>query len=816
MRIERIKITNLPNWEDVDVTLPDGPVLLFCGNRRRQRMLRDLFLELFYDLKNPPASLIPSRKGLGEIWLSREDTRFHIGCHLVEQDDGLKRDSTFEIEDGAGKRLSLPEMTTLGEYLFGVTLQAFRQGGVVEWLDGKSTDYYYRRARNLRQGGDEGLSLSKVRASLAGAQKKVIEQTESMALVKAEYDSLRREWEEAHRQQEQQRALLIEQKNLQEKEKIIAERIACETKIQDRLAVLSQNSDYRELRYLQGEQIHWEERCQEAESKLAELTLQSQVDWEMIESLRAECLEWAGFQEQVDHLTGEIRMRTQEIRMMEDSVQTSGYLGVSENEVQRLRRAEEERAAAQKELDREFEKLTLIKSELEKTKQLWTDEIAKLRSFANMAEVTADDELRIAQRERYLAMWQRFQIGSILDRILKNLFGTKSISERLAWRLEKYYHYYHVSCYQEFTNRLQEFRDQQQLVERRQMELEKLLEKVRWEEKLLKIVNSRSTIIKRACSSAKAADFSAWLNGWADYQGKKQQLTVWNDELQSERQQQQLEKNKLRAAAERLRGKLENWGTPATDREEVLAVVMKVARQLRAKDEAEREFALISQKYSDLLGERDLEQLAEILEPLADLEREMRLSHEERLEEMAAWRKEQLEISGLLAETEQNLQESRKFPALSVLEKKIEVVKRQWTAFDGLQGALDDAQALLESSWNDWQDKYGKLLQAEKQWILSQISSPQFKETVEKNEDQEKRDYFAYRMALAQLAFRDNPEVPLFFLVFSVNETNEGLNFWKETLGHFHKLSLSRQVILSISDVKPWQLETKGWQRLFL
>ena len=123
--------------------------------------------------------------------------------------------------------MSLPETMTLGEYLFLVTASDFSSGSVfVAWPESKENNNYLRRVRNLRQGGDEGLSLKKVRASIAGAQKRVKEQTESMMLVKAEYDALRHEWEEAHRQQEEERLLLIEIRNLQEKERILVEKIS--------------------------------------------------------------------------------------------------------------------------------------------------------------------------------------------------------------------------------------------------------------------------------------------------------------------------------------------------------------------------------------------------------------------------------------------------------------------------------------------------------------------------------------------------------------------------------------------------------------
>lgn len=812
MRIERIISTNLTGLGDVDLTFPVGPVLLFTENSRRQKMLVDLLLELFYDLKNPLASKAQSNKGLVEVWMTGESTSLHIWRQFIQQGDGLEQSSTLVIEDETGQKVSLPETMTLGEYLFGVKLRAFRQGGFVEWPESKEDTNFSRRVRNLRQGGDEELSLTKVQASMAGAQKRVKEQTESMALVKAEYDALRREWEEAHRQQEKERLLLIEIKNLQEKEKILAERISYAAKIQERLAVLRQNLDYRELRQLQGELTQLEERCRKSESNLTALTRECQVDWAVIEGLREECMEWAGFQEQVDRLAAEAQMQVQQIHETQNLLQTSGYHGLSENEVQRLRLAEEERYAAQEELELELDNLIIVKSELEKIQIICTEEIAKLQDVAVMAGVTEAAEIKIAQRERHLAQWQSSKIGSFLDWALREQFGVKSIGERLSLRLAKYYQNYQASNYKEFTRQLKEFRDQRQRVERLQMELEPLQVKVRWEEKLRRIVNSRNKILERAFSTAKVADFPAWLNGWEDHQQQKHQLALWQDELQLKLEQQQIEENKMAASAEQLREKLGNWGTLATDRDEVLAAVMKVARQLRVKDEAEREVAMFSQKFYDLLGDRDIEHLAKILEPLAELERETRLSDQDGLVELAARQKERVEIRRQLEVVEQSLQNSRKFSSLSVLEKKIEKLKRQWMAYEDLHGALDDAEALLETSWQEWKTKCGEALKVEKQWILSQMSSSSDKGTIESDMVEGKRDYFAYRMAIAQLALCDNPGVPLLFLV---GEMNEGQSFWEEVLGYLSKLSLSRQVILGTSDDKLLQkLAANGWRIL--
>ena len=815
MRIERIRGTNLTGLGDVDLTFPAGPVLLFSEDRSRQKGLVDLLLELFYDFKPSQAAKAQSRKSLVELWMTEESTRLYIYRHrCIQQDNGLERPSTLVIEDENGQKVSLPETMMLGEYLFRVTLQAFCQGGVMDWPDNKENCNFVRRVYNMRRGGDERLSLSKVRAAIAGAQKRVQEQTESMGLVKAEYDALRHEWEDAHRQQEKERLLLIEQKNLQEKEKILAERISNAEKMHERLSLLRQNPDYRELRQLQGELTQMEDYCREAESNLTALTRKSQVDWAVIDSLRGECMEWAFLQAEVSGLAAKAQMLAQEINELQNILQMSGYQGVTEDEVQRLRRTEEERNSAQEELESELENLTNVKRELEKVQIVFAKEMSKLQVLAVMAGVTDTAEIKTAQRERHLAQWQNSKIGRFLDRTLRDKFGLISIDERLSLRLAKYYQTYHASNYKEFKSQLKEFRNQRQLVERLERELEQLQEKARWEEKLRRIMNSRATILERAFRKANVADFSAWLNGWEDHRQKRDQLDLWQDELRLELERQNVEESKMAAAAEQLREKLEPWATSAKDRDEILVVVLKVAIQLRVKDEADREFAVFSKKYFDLLGNRNIEQLAKTLEPLAELEREILSLNEERPEELSVLQKERVEIRLQLKATEQSLQHGQKFPSLSVLDKKIEKVKKKWTAYEDLHRALDDVETLLENSWQEWKTKSEKALEVEKQWIISQMSPSLIKGTIDKDGIEGKRAYFAYRMAIAQLAFRDNLELPPLF--FSVGEMNEGQGFWKEVLGYLHKQSHSRQVVLATSDIKLWQklAENDGWQRL--
>ena len=812
MRIERIKSSRLTGLGDVDWTFPVGPVLLFCEDRSHQRMLGKLLLELFYDQKIPCALKAESSKGLLEVWMAGENTRFHIRRDFIQQGNEFVRSSTLVSEEVTGQNVSLPETLTLGDYLFRVNLRAFRQGVVVDWPEKNERDHLSLRVNNLRQGGYEGLSLIKVRASLAGAQKRVSEQKGSMVLVKAEYDALRHEWEAAYRQQDEERLLLIEIKNLQENEAVLSERIASAKIIQERLALLTQNPDYRELRQLQEELTQLEERIRAVESNLTKLTSESEVDWAVIENLREECLEWASFQEQVERLSVLAQMRTEKIAELKGSLQTCGYEGLSKNEDQRLRRAEEERDAAQEELD----KLTITKDDLESTQLIYSEEIARLQDFADMAGVTEADEVKIAQRERHLKQWQSSKIGGSLDRTLRKHFNGTSIGEKLASRLGQYYGRYHASNFEEFTSRLKDFRDQHKLVERVQIQIEQLQEKAQEkagrEDILLRTVQTRTKLLKQAFLKAKVADFPAWLNGWEDYQRKKHQLALKIDELQLLMEQSPMEEKKLHACTEQLRDKLGDWATPATDRDEVLAAVFKVASQLRAKDEAEREIAAYSQRFNDLLGDRNMERLAKDLEPLADLERETRVYDDERLAELTAWQKERLETRKQRAEAEERLQYSQKFPSFTVLEKKIETVKRQWMAYEDLHCAIDDAQVLLETSWQEWQAKFGRALNNEMKWILRGISSSLAHETIQRDLTEAKRDYFAYRMAIAQLTLGSYTEAPL---LFSVGDIDEGDMFWVDVIEYFRKLSLTRQMILITTDPKLGEkLTGVGWSSL--
>ena len=805
MRIERIRSKNIAGLGDIDWTFPLGPALLLFEDKSNQKLFRDLLLTLFYDQQESLKIAKQTNKALVEVWISDDSFNYQLCYEFIEKENNLERLST--LVDKTGQTVYLPETMTIGDYLFRVQLQGFLQGGIVQWPENDDYNYLVQRINNLRQGGDEGYSLTKVRASIIGAQKKVQEQKESMARIKAEYDDLRYEWELAHRQQEDERLLQIEIKNLQENEKIVTEKIAAMDNLQKRLELFSQNPDYRELRQLQEELNRLEERFQNIEATLRVSSSETYVDWEVIEGLREECLEWACLQKSLGTIVDEAQARSKQIIETQNFLRLSRYEGFSENEDQLLGRAEKERDTAQTKL----KKLLVIKRGLDKLEHLYMRESNRIKS-SSMADVKEVDIFKISQKEKRLELWRMSKVGSILDRALRKRLGVTSIVDRLSSQLLQYYKRYHVTNYQEFTRQHKEFHDQRKRVENMKRQIDRLQEKVSQENNLRRIIHSRNKILKHAFSAVHVADYSEWLNGWEDYRRKKQQLSLELDELQLQLEQQSIVEKELTSCSELLRERLEDFGIPTACREEAFAAVLKVADKLQARDDAKREIAVFSERFHYLLGDRNMEQLSKNLEPLAELEREILLSNEVRLEEMTACYKRQEEIRQSLVALESSLKSNRKFPSLTVLEKKIEVAKRRWIAYEDLQHALIDARDMLELSWQEWETKYEKTLNEEKLWINDHCFSSDAQKSLE-GEMLAKRDYFSYRMAVAQLALSDNIELPLFFSVGTAK--NEDQNFWAEVADYLIKLSLSRQMLLSTTDNKLYnKLSEKGWSTI--
>jgi exonuclease SbcC len=813
MKIERIRVSNLSGLEDIDLIFPVGPVLFFSMDKNSYRIISSLILEIFYGQKTQLSLKDLNSNGSVEIWLTGKGTDYHVSRFFRKGPDPEQTADLVIVDKKTGRPVLIPENISLGKYLWLTEFNAFRQGGFVEWPERKAKNIFLLRLQNIRQGGDERFSFTKVRASLAGAQKRLEEQKKSMMPVRAEYDTLRSEWEAAHRRQEEDRRLLIEIKNLQEKKKITAEKITLTQNIRQRLALLSQNPDYRDLRWLQGEMNRLEEKCRELAVNLNKLTHESQIDWTIIEDLREECLEWAFLQEKVETSAAKIRRREEEITDLQNFLHNSNYKELPENGGEFLRRAEEERLLAQQELAQ----LAVTKRKLHETQKKYTEEIINLRGFELLTGVTVTDKNRFKQREMYLELWKSSKIAGFIDKVLQERVGRKSITERLSYRLSRFYKYYNVSSYREFMRKINEFREQQKIVDGLKMKLALLQEKIGVEEELYDIVNSRNQILKQAFEAVQAADFPAWLNGWEDYCQKKSLLAVWLDELKLDQEQRRNEENKMAVCAEQLREKLGDWETTAANREEVLAVVMKAARQLRAKDETEKEAEQFSQRFYNMLGNRDMEYLVRNLEPLADLEREMHFSDDERAANLAAWQEEQLENCRLQEEAEQRLHDNREFPELSVLEKKIETIKERLTAFEDLQRAVDDAQVLLETSWQEWQDRYGKVLIAETERIyekiFSSLQTEKFRQDkIARHLLHPERTYLACRMAIFQLVFDDNIKLPLFF---SVREINEEQGFWEEVIRYLSNLLFPGQVILETADDNLAQMAAAaGWQTM--
>lgn len=800
MRIERLNFIDFPGLGNIQLDFPVGPVLLILDSDS-QRLIHELVLELLYNSKQELGSKVQSSEGSIEAWIVCENIRYYIRRDFFKQEGEQDCSSSLVIKDQDGRIVSLPDSMVLGEYLFQVKLQAFRQGGVIEWPEGNERNDFLQRVQNLRQGGDEELSLDNVRAALAGAQKKVKDQKEKISLAKAEYDTLRREWESAHRLLDEERSLQIEVKNLREKQKIVQEKIDWYTKIQERLALLDQNPDYRELRKLHGELTDSKERFHALDLSLKSLTSDSQVDFSLIDNLREECREWAFLQEEVEQIAQEAKRQTWEIEEIQESLRVSGFHGLPQDEYERLLRTQEEREKAQNELDA----FSTQKNDLILLQERYSNETSRLQELAVMAGVTEDDQIKIAQKELHLKQLQSSRILRRIDGLLKTGLGGKGISDKLSSQLVHYYKSFQTSNNKEFMNKLQAFRDQEMLVTKVRLELDRLQERLGLMEKLQKVVHSRNEILKTSLAKTNVEDLSAWLKGWEDYQSQTRGLTQKTVDLQERQEKLLLAEHKLAICAEQLRQRLEeNWGETTRDRDEVLAVVLKVASKLRAKEEAQNETRALSQQFQDSLGARDLDYLAKTLEPMAELERELRFSSEEREQKLVDLHNEIEETNRLLVTVEQKLKHSQQVPSLTTLEKKIEIVKQKCRAHENLLNALNEAQVLLEASWQEWQEKYSKPLNDEMTWILDH-----FPTAVKNDLSEVKRDYFSYRLAVAQLAL-NGTEAPL---LFSVKEMEED-RLWHEILDFLQKLSISRQVIICTTDsISLDQLSKNGWQR---
>lgn len=231
MKIERINGLHLKGLGNIKWTFPAGPVFLLFKEESQQKVLAELLWELFCKQKTLDTVHPLGSSSVFEMWVSRENHRFHIRQEYQLCDNDLLPTSDFIKDEITGENVSLADSMSLGEYIFGVNLQVVQQGVTIDWSEISDVNQLYQRIENICQSGDEKLSPQKVKASLIGAQNKVLEQKGKIALVKAEYDELRKDWENSHRQQEEERLLLIELKEFEENDAIIAEKITAAHKI---------------------------------------------------------------------------------------------------------------------------------------------------------------------------------------------------------------------------------------------------------------------------------------------------------------------------------------------------------------------------------------------------------------------------------------------------------------------------------------------------------------------------------------------------------------------------------------------------------
>ncbi|WP_088186618.1 hypothetical protein [Desulfosporosinus sp. FKA] len=808
MKIEHIKGSRLKGLGNITWTFPASPAYLLFKEQTQQQSLIELLLKLFSP-QTPQGSmkLFNNISFLELVFSSDENNHCCIRQNYLKENNDFIPTSALIKDEITGQNVLFTDSSVLGEYIFDIKLQPFQLGVIVNWSDNDDLDQLRQRIDNLCQSGDEELSPLKVKACLSGAMQKLNEQKGKMALVKAKYDTLRQEWEDSRRQQEEERLLVIEINKFQEGEAILANKIDSTLKIQERLSLLNQNPDYRELRRLQTEIMNSEEEIGCAESNLAALTSDSIVDWGFLESLREECIEWADLQARVNRYDHIIQKLTDMITKHEIFLETCGYEGSNE-EKERMSRLYEERNSAQEQLQNSIN----LQEALTNTRLQYSKEITHLQQFAEMAAITEDDQYRVERWEKQLKKWQTSKISRPIDRTLKNHLGRKSIEEKLKSRLNQFYARFHVQNSEALQNRLMKFRNQKKIVETIQEQITQLQNKIDNEEALLKIVHSRNELLNRAFFITNAADFSSWLDGWNSCNRKRLQLSHLHKKRQTLIERSKIETKTLHSFTIGFQEKLIGWNIPVTDREDVLTAIFKAAHILRTKDRAERRLSECSAKLQTMLSNRSLDDLSKKLEPLAELEKEALILDENRLASLTSWQTELSEMSSKRLLAEQHLKLLQKRPSLVALEEEIETVKKEWMSYESLLQAFNDAQNLFETSMNTWQVNYGNALKYEAAKILREFFNQREREEHQSDLDIAKSEYFAYRMAIAQLALNYNTNVPM---IFSIGKMSDDQSLWNNIIEYLTDLSRSRQIILTTTNLKVIdKLKGVGWTQI--
>jgi exonuclease SbcC len=355
-----------------------------------------------------------------------------------------------------------------------------------------------------------------------------------------------------------------------------------------------------------------------------------------------------------------------------------------------------------------------------------------------------------------------------------------------------------VADYAEFKRRQQEYQNRLNAAANLKSQLDNLRKQARRGKELRRLIHAREKMLEHAFERVQASDYTAWMTGWETYHQNKRRQVELQQELQFHHEQLRSQEEKVQLSADQLREKLQNWGSSVSNVDEVLGIIMMVARRLRTKEEAEKEFNSLKLSYLTQLGQRNMDQLSKELEPIEDLESEEVLPDEKRKEGMQACQKELAAVESELKTAERSLQHTRLTTSITDLEIKLETARQKWQAHEDLRRALDDTENLLETSWQKWLTDYGNMLEAEARLINGRTFAAADSEDRNGRDDM-KRQYFAYRMVLLLQALGDRPDAPI---VFSVDVMKESQTFWKDILTYFLKLSRVRPVVFVTADSK--------------
>jgi hypothetical protein len=658
-------------------------------------------------------------------------------------------------------------------------LPLIEKGSLVIWPEKEDLS---RLISNLKETGNQNLSLAKIWDSLARAKNRLEEQTEKIEKLRNEYEVLREAWEEERIHREQERALEVEIKNLQAEKDLYLKKLETQTAIQERLALYRQNPDYRELRDLEGKLAGLDENQQKIKKRLISYTQDPQIDWETIERLREDCIQGANLLKEHEQYAAKIENLEREIRKLEKFIHSSGYSNFLKDQALQLRQAEEEKNTAQAELDK-LEDLYLTKLTVEKNLK---EEITKLDQQEKSLNISWADERKINRIACRLEKWQARKIVSNIDNFLSQKLGLPSVREIMLASLNNTLTKYQFLDYQDYLQRKKELLEQQNNIEKIQAELELLKEQTCRAKKLRQIIQTRKKILEEAFQRVNVKDLESWLKGWTDYQQTKDRLLKAKDELQEMRAEQGVKEEELAAHVQQLRNKLTTWSSPVTDLDEVLDLVLKVARELHSQEEIEKERQDLEFKLKEQLGNRDLKKLSLQLEPLADLEREVLLG-EKRDQEIASCRQKLIDLQRQLTEAKKSLRKHRTRASKPDLEKDMETAFQNWKAYEDLSKALTVTEDLLKSSLHRWQREYGIVLKKKALDIYQKVFAS--------NNGELESYYFSYLMATKQV-FAENSESPLVFLV---KETKD-YDFWSLSIAYLAEISKSRPIYIGTFD----------------